>query len=147
MNSLAFSGSTYSIVVENWIQKIEKIMFVVLCADKQRVLYATFRLTGEAKHWWFAVKLLEEQRLAPVALTWGRFKEIIFDGYFPSSIRDAKMEEFLNRTQGHLTVSQYAARFVELSHFAPFMIQDEFKKAQRFERGLRQEIYELGALL
>ncbi|XP_057953923.1 uncharacterized protein LOC131148212 [Malania oleifera] len=134
-------------MAENWIQEMKKILTVLHCTDKQRVLYAIFRLTKEGERWWSVVRLLEEWRLAPVALTWERFKEIFFDHYFPSSVRDAKMEEFLNLTQGHLTVPQYAAKFVELSCFAPFMIPDEFRKAQRFERGLRQELYEQVALL
>ncbi|XP_057958406.1 transcription factor MUTE [Malania oleifera] len=37
---------------------------------------------------------------------------------------------------------QYAAKFVELSLFAPYMVPDESKKAWRFEKGLRQGIYE-----
>ncbi|XP_057953785.1 uncharacterized protein LOC131148066 [Malania oleifera] len=142
MNPPAFSGSADPIMLENWIQEIKKILTLLRYTDEQRVMYATFRLKREAERWWSTVRLLEEQRPIPIALTWGRFKEIFFDRYFPSSVRDAKMEESLNLTQGHLTVPQYTARFVDLSRFAPFMIPNEFKKAQKFERGLRQEMYE-----
>ncbi|XP_057962277.1 uncharacterized protein LOC131153844 [Malania oleifera] len=117
---------------------------VVSCS---RVLYATFKLTGEIERCWTAVKLLDEQRPVPAALTKGCFKEIFYDCYIPASVRDAKMEEFLNLTQGQLTVPQYTTKFDELSRFALFMIPDEFRKAQRFKRGLRQEIYEQVALL
>ncbi|XP_057953763.1 uncharacterized protein LOC131148035 [Malania oleifera] len=137
INSDAILRREDLIIAENWIQEIKKILTVLHCTDEQRVLYATFRLTGEANLWWFSVRLLEEQWLSQMALTWERFKEIFFDRYFPASVRDAKMEEFLNLTQGHLTVPQYIAKFMELLYFAPFMIPDEFRKAQRFERGLR----------
>ncbi|XP_057969489.1 uncharacterized protein LOC131158639 [Malania oleifera] len=147
MNPLAFLGSTYPIMVENWIEEIEKIITILCCTDEQRILYATFILRGEAKLWWSIIRLLEEQRPVTVALTWGRLKEIFFNRYFPSSLRDAKMEEFLNLTQRYLTVPQYSTKFVKLSRFSPFMIPNEFRKAQRFERRLRHEIYEQVELL
>ncbi|XP_057975372.1 uncharacterized protein LOC131162790 [Malania oleifera] len=134
----------HQVIAEIAQSSIEQVLH---CTDEQKVQYATFKLIGEAEQWWSAVKLLEEQRLVLVALTWGHFKEIFYDCYFLTSIRDAKMEEFLNLIQGHLTMPQYAAKFVELSRFAPFMIPDDFRKAQRFERGLRQAIYEQVAVL
>ncbi|XP_057948221.1 uncharacterized protein LOC131143856 [Malania oleifera] len=126
---------------------MEKILTLLHCTDEQRVLYATFRLMGEAEHWRSDVSLQEEPRLVLVALTCGRFKEIFFDRNFPSSIRDSKMEEFLNLTQGRLTVPQYTTKLVELSHCAPFIIPYEFRKALRFEKGLRHELYEQVVLL
>ncbi|XP_057958506.1 uncharacterized protein LOC131151270 [Malania oleifera] len=42
-----------------------------------------------------------------------------------------------------MTIREYAAKFVELSHFAPFLIPNEVKKARKFEKGLRRRIYEL----
>ncbi|XP_057965413.1 uncharacterized protein LOC131155975 [Malania oleifera] len=60
----------------------------------------------------------------PVAMMWGCFREVFFDRYFLASVRKAKTEEFLNSTQGQLIVQQYVTRFVELSHFAPYMVQE-----------------------
>ncbi|XP_057962236.1 uncharacterized protein LOC131153795 [Malania oleifera] len=54
----------------------------------------------------------------------------------------AKAEEFFHLTQRQLTVQQYAAKFMELSRFAPFMVPDEFQKARWFERGLKPRIHE-----
>ncbi|XP_057953808.1 uncharacterized protein LOC131148089 [Malania oleifera] len=142
MNPPSFLGGANPIVAENWVQEIEKILALLRCTDEQKVLYATFKLTEEVERWWLAVKLLEEQRSVPTMLTWEHFREIFFDRYFPNTSRDVKVEEFLNLTQGHLIVQQYAAQFVDLSRFAPYMVPDEFRKAWRFERGLRQEIFE-----
>ncbi|XP_057969591.1 uncharacterized protein LOC131158752 [Malania oleifera] len=36
--------------------------------------------------------------------------------------------------------STYVTKFIELCHFASYMVLDESKKAQRFEKGLRQGI-------
>ncbi|XP_057969532.1 uncharacterized mitochondrial protein AtMg00860-like [Malania oleifera] len=37
-----------------------------------------------------AMSLLEEQRTDSSGMSWGRFKEVFFERYFPASIRDAK---------------------------------------------------------
>ncbi|XP_057958682.1 uncharacterized protein LOC131151453 [Malania oleifera] len=83
---------------------------------------------------------VEDQWSEPAVTTWSQFREIFFDRYFPASTREAKAGEFLNLTQGYLSIQQYAIKFMELSRFALYMIPDEPKKARKFERGLRQEI-------
>ncbi|XP_057965432.1 uncharacterized protein LOC131155994 [Malania oleifera] len=107
---------------------MEKILKVLNCTEEHKVLFATFKLTGEVERWWLAVKLLEEQWAVPTIMIWRCFKEVFYDRYFPATTRNAKAEEFFNLTQGHLTVQQYDARFVELSRFSPFMVLDEYQK-------------------
>ncbi|XP_057975482.1 uncharacterized protein LOC131162892 [Malania oleifera] len=108
MNPPAFSEGANPAVAEKWEQEIEKVLMVLQCTDKQRVLYAT---------------------------------------YFPATVSEAKVVEFLNLTQGNLTVQQYTTKFIELSRFTPYVILDEVKKARIFERGFRQEIYKQVAVL
>ncbi|XP_057971400.1 uncharacterized protein LOC131160089 [Malania oleifera] len=136
-----FVGSTNLIRAENWIQEIEKILVVLRCIDEQKVLYATFKLTGEAERWWESVRMLEEQRPIQVTMTWGCFREVFFERYFPTTVKNVKMEEFMVLTQGQLMVQQYAARFMELSRFASFMVLDEVRKVWKFERFLKKEIW------
>ncbi|XP_057958532.1 uncharacterized protein LOC131151294 [Malania oleifera] len=124
-------------------QQIKEILEVHGCTDEQKVHYAAFKMAGDAKHWWLSVKLLKEQRLVKIALTWDRFKELFFDRYFPLSIREEKIEEFTNLTQGNMTVGEYAAKFVELSRFASFLILNKVRKTKKFEKGLRERLYEL----
>ncbi|XP_057975952.1 uncharacterized protein LOC131163375 [Malania oleifera] len=131
-----FLGGTNPVVTENWMQKIKKTVTVLHYTDEQRVLFTTYKLMGEAERWWTTVKLLEEQRHVLVVMTWSQFKEIFFDRYFPTTIKETKVEEFLNLT--HLTVQQYAAKFIELSCFASYIVPEEAKKERKFERGLRQ---------
>ncbi|XP_057975997.1 uncharacterized protein LOC131163428 [Malania oleifera] len=54
-----------------------------------------------------------------------------------------KIEEFTNLTQGNMTIGEYAAKFVELSHFVLFLILNEVRKAKKFDKCLRRRIYEL----
>ncbi|XP_057982315.1 uncharacterized protein LOC131167528 [Malania oleifera] len=143
MNPPTFIIGPDLVAAENWVQEIEDTMVVLDCTDEQKVHCATFKMIGDAKRWWLSAKLLEEQTLVKIALTWERFKELFFDRHFPLSIREEKIEEFTNLTQGNMTVGEYAAKFVELSRFAPFFIPNEVKKTRKFEKGMRHRIYEL----
>ena len=96
--------------------KIEKFFIVMDCSEEQKASYATFMLDKEADHWWLITKsLLEDQ--GPVL--WRRFREAFYKKYFPDSVRQQKMGEFIHLEQRDLTVAQYEAKFTELSHFSP----------------------------
>ncbi|XP_057982352.1 uncharacterized protein LOC131167571 [Malania oleifera] len=110
-----FVGSVDPVRAENWIQEIEKILDVLNSTEWQKMAFATFKLSGEAERWWVSVKKMEKNRPIPVALMWARFKDLFFEWYFLATVRNAKMEEFMNLTQESLTVQQYAAKFHELS--------------------------------
>ncbi|XP_020530129.1 uncharacterized protein LOC105421551 [Amborella trichopoda] len=60
--------------------------------------------------------------------------------YFLDSARERKEVEFIELQQGKLSVDQYAAKFVELSRYAPHIIKTEARKVNKFERGLRPDI-------
>ncbi|XP_057975456.1 uncharacterized protein LOC131162869 [Malania oleifera] len=126
---------------ENWIGEIEKILDFLNCTERHKVAFTMFKLSGEVKRWWKSMKMLEEHRPIPVALSWTRFRELFFERYFQTTIRNAKIEEFISLEQGQLTIQQYATSFQELSRFAPFMIPDEAMKAWKFQRGLKKEIH------
>ena len=48
-------------------------------------------------------------------------------------IREAKAQEFTTLSQGARSVAEYAAKFIELSRFALYMILDEGRKSRKFE--------------
>ncbi|XP_058223105.1 uncharacterized protein LOC131332820 [Rhododendron vialii] len=69
-------------------------------------------------------------------MTFAEFKTLFLDKYFPTPLRLAKEQEFLNLKHGTMMVTQYAAKFKELSRYAITSIPTEDKKARRFEWGL-----------
>ncbi|XP_057950938.1 uncharacterized protein LOC131145766 [Malania oleifera] len=147
MNPPAFLGGVNLVATENWMQEIEKTLTVLQRIDEQWVLYASYKLTDEAKRWWVATKLLEEQRPMPMDMTWSKFREIFFDRYFPATVKEAKVQEFLSLFQGSMTVQQYVVKFIEFSCFCPYIIPNEAKKARMFNRKLRRDIYRHVAVL
>ncbi|XP_057950937.1 uncharacterized protein LOC131145765 [Malania oleifera] len=137
MRPPSFAGGADPLVAENWLQDIEDMLTVLPCKDEKKVLFAMFKLTGDAKRWWRLARLLEEQRFDLVAVMWSCFKEIFFERYFLATIRSAKAMKFWHLTQGPMTIEYYVVRFVELSQFSPYLVPDEEKKARKFEKGLR----------
>ncbi|XP_028119276.1 uncharacterized protein LOC114316792 [Camellia sinensis] len=54
--------------------------------------------------------------------------------------KDKKVTEFETLRQGNKTVAKYEAQFAELARFAPHMVDTDYKKARKFEGGLRGAI-------
>jgi hypothetical protein len=83
-------------------------------------------LSGEARHWWTAKKVLLIQELgSEEAISWPRFQKEFLQQYFPKILIDAKAQEFMALTQDNMTIAQYAGRFNELACFALYMVTDE----------------------
>ncbi|XP_058202637.1 uncharacterized protein LOC131317072 [Rhododendron vialii] len=72
------------------------------------------------------------------AMTWDRFEEIFLDKYFPTPVKQALASEFMNLEQGTMTVTQYTARFEELSRYGAKIIPTDDDKARKFEWGLNE---------
>ncbi|XP_041016169.1 uncharacterized protein LOC121258691 [Juglans microcarpa x Juglans regia] len=141
MHPPTFDGQGDATLAEDWIQDIEEILHVINCTDEQKVLYSAFKLTGEAKRWWIYERTIREVEGTEI-VRWLYFKQIFLERFFPTSVQDDKAMEFANLVLGAMTVHQYAARFIELSHFAAYLIPDEEMKACKFEQGLNEKIYE-----
>ncbi|XP_011621788.1 uncharacterized protein LOC105420304 [Amborella trichopoda] len=95
-------------------------------------------LEGETEHWWRSVQQAwEEVQMVP---TWEKFLGAFNEKYFSNSVKERKEVEFIELQQGRLNIDQYAAKFLELSRYAPHIINMEARKANKFERGLRPDI-------
>ncbi|XP_023906356.1 uncharacterized protein LOC112018082 [Quercus suber] len=73
-------------------------------------------------------------------IIWVKFKGVFYDNYFPKMVREQKEREFPDLVQGSMTIEQYAAKFIELSHFGPHLILTEAKKASRFQKGFNEKL-------
>nr|CAN81227.1 hypothetical protein VITISV_038888 [Vitis vinifera] len=117
-----------------WIMKIEKFFEVIDCSVEQKASYAAYMLDKEANHWWRMTKrLLEDQ--GPIV--WSQFREAFYKKYFPDSVRQQKVGEFVRLEQRNLTVAQYEAKFTELSCFSPQLIATKEEKTLKFQDGLK----------
>ncbi|XP_058774748.1 uncharacterized protein LOC131649018 [Vicia villosa] len=123
-----------------WLKEIERIFCVMDCTPTQKVWYGTHMLASEDDDWW----LETHQRLEAVGgeITWAVFRMEFLRKYYPEDVQGKKEIEFLSLKQGSMSVTEYAAKFVELAKFYPHFdgAGAEFSKCIKFENGLRSEI-------
>ncbi|KAF5447806.1 hypothetical protein F2P56_033328, partial [Juglans regia] len=113
----------------------------VLAAAATRLLRYFVDEEDEADEWWTSTReLLLLELNDGVSITWDRFKRAFLDRYFSPALREAKARQFLDLVQGTMTVERYTATFVALSRFASYLVPDEEKKCEKFERGLQPRI-------
>ncbi|XP_028083648.1 uncharacterized protein LOC114284895 [Camellia sinensis] len=93
-------------------------------------------LKDKACRWWMFIR--EEHQ----GMNWAQFLDVFYKKYCPQSIQDRKVLEFENLKQGNKTVAEYEIQFTELAHFAPHLVDTDYKKARKFEGGLRDSILE-----
>ena len=125
---------------QKWLKEIERIFRVMECTDAQKVRFGAHMLAEEADDWWVSTRPTLED--GGEAVTWAVFSREFLRRYFPEDVRGKKEIEFLELKQGDMSVTEYAAKFVELAKFYPhYTIETaEFSKCIKFENGLRAEI-------
>jgi len=75
-----FEGTEGPNVAEAWLTDIDVLYTTLGCTDEQKVQYIVLQLTGEAKRWWTARKVLLGER---TVITWEMFKEEYNRRFFP----------------------------------------------------------------
>jgi hypothetical protein len=125
---------------QTWLKEVERIFRVMQCTDIQMVRFGTHMLAEEVDDWWVSVRPVLEDGGA--AITWVVFRREFLNWYFPEDVRGKKEIEFLELKQGDMSVTEYAAKFVELAKFYPHYTAEnaEFSKCIKFENDLRPEI-------
>ncbi|XP_061993339.1 uncharacterized protein LOC133711199 [Rosa rugosa] len=124
---------------EEWIYNLEIHFEMMDCTQVELQRVATCLLEGDARFWWDTVKRVTLPATMEL-MEWAVFKEKFLEKYFPQVERDKKELEFIQLTQGKMTVIEYETKFTKLSRFAPHMVDTDDKKARRFIGGLNSNI-------
>ena len=128
-----FQGTAYPVEARAWLKEMEKTFEIMGTEEAQKTTFATYLLKGEANFWWEAKRNLE-----PVGtVAWGRFTELFLDKYFPRFMETQMELKFLELKQENMTVTEYEAKFTELSRFVPEFVNTDAKRARRFQQGLK----------
>ncbi|MQM05537.1 hypothetical protein Taro_038349 [Colocasia esculenta] len=124
---------------ENWQEEIERIIQVMQCTNREKVVLTTFQFTKDARAWWKATSA----HLPNVAeLEWARFLEIFRGKYFSERVKEKKAAEFAALKQKGMSVAEYEAQSTRLAVYAPHLVGTERLKANRFMDGLRSMFIE-----
>ena len=130
-----FTGTTEPTKAEQWIQQMEDIFEVLGCTDREKRRMAVFQLTIEARNWWEMVKTTVGE--GPVQqMTWTIFKDKFLEKCFPDTERERREKEFIELTQGTMSVLEYHNQFEALSRFAPRLIDTPERQTRKFVKGL-----------
>ncbi|XP_028110649.1 uncharacterized protein LOC114309150 [Camellia sinensis] len=128
-----FTGVPNPMIAENWLRQIKKMLDTIgITKAADKIALALFELDDKADHWWELIKNTRDI----VSLSWNQFRELFLNIYFPSIIHQERVKEFQNLEQGNMAVTQYAAKFEELAHYATRYVANDEEKARMFEWGL-----------
>ena len=91
------------------------------CSDVQMVRFDTHMLAEEVDDWWVSTQPILQNEGA--VITWAVFRREFLRRYFPEDVRGNKEIEFLELKQGDMSITEYAAKFVELILTGPLVIR------------------------
>ncbi|GKV11452.1 hypothetical protein SLEP1_g22712 [Rubroshorea leprosula] len=97
-----------------------------------------FTLEGEVDDWWTTAQDGFSKRGEEV--TWDKFVQAFYQKYFSEAVFERKEREFMNLKQDDMTVDEYQVKFSYFMKFAPHLVNDEVRKARKFQRGLKVPI-------
>ncbi|XP_059288662.1 uncharacterized protein LOC132042046 [Lycium ferocissimum] len=104
-----FDASPGSIEPQKFIDHCEKILTTLGLKETRGVKYSTFLFSGFVESWWISIQRGRQAGLPPI--TWSKF------------------------LQGTITVTEYEAKFTDLSRYVPFLVEDPREKVRRFVDG------------
>jgi len=130
-----FTGGEKPLEAEQWLTDTTDLLNAARVPEENQVEVAKIQLKDIARTWWLA----EEARLEK-PVTWDTFSKNFYSRFFPVTAQKDMEEQFIRLRQRNKSVDEYAAEFLRLSRFAPYMITDEEKRASRFQQGLHMDI-------
>ena len=82
----AFKGGGDPMVANHWFQQVERVLEAMeITSNATRIKLAAFQLEGESQIWWDWVKVSKDVE----TMTWGEFRELFMNKFFPASARHA----------------------------------------------------------
>jgi len=130
-----FTGGEKPLEAEQWLTDTTDLLNAARVPKEDQVEVAKIQLKDIARTWWLA----EEARLEK-PITWDTFSKSFYSRFFPTTAQKDMEEQFIRLQQGNKSVDEYAAEFLRLSRFAPYMVTDEEKRASRFQQGLQLDL-------
>jgi hypothetical protein len=128
-----FSNSLDPLQADDWLKSVEKMLNIAQCTNREKVLYASGRLTGPATDWWDAYCAAHA---ATHTITWAKFSTRFRNYHIPAGLMMIKKKEFLSLKQGGMSVSEYRDKFIQLFRYAHREVDDDEKKQELFLEGL-----------
>jgi hypothetical protein len=91
-----FASSLDPLHAGDWLKSVEKMLIIAQCSNREKVLYASGRLTGPAADWWDSYTAAHD---AVDTITWAEFATQFRSYHIPVGLMKIK-KEFLSLKQG-----------------------------------------------
>jgi hypothetical protein len=118
---------------DDWLKSMEKMLNIAQCSDREKVLYASGRLTGPTADWWDSYTSAHD---AADTITWVEFATQFRNYHIESGLMKIKKKEFMSLKQGSMSVNEYHDKFIQLSRYAHDEVAEDERKQEHFIEGL-----------
>jgi hypothetical protein len=88
-----FASSLDPLHADDWLKSVEKMLNIAQCSDREKVLYASGRLTGPAADWWNSYTATHD---AVDTITWAEFNTQFKNYHIPAGLMTITKKEFLS---------------------------------------------------
>jgi TolA-binding protein len=82
-----FASSPDPLDADDWLKSMEKMLNIAQCTDREKVLYASGRLTGPAADWWDSYTVAHD---AADTITWAEFSTQFRNYHIPAGLMKIK---------------------------------------------------------
>jgi hypothetical protein len=124
-----FANSPDLLHADDWLKSVEKMLIIAQCSDREKVLYASGRLTGPSADWWDSYIAAHD---AADTITCAEFATQFRNYHIPAGLMKIKKKEFLLLKQGSMSVIEYRNRFIQLSRYALDEVAEDERKQEHF---------------
>jgi hypothetical protein len=128
-----FASSLDPLDADDWLKSMEKMLIIAQCSGREKVLYASGRLTCPAADWWDSYTAAHD---AADSITWAKFATRFRNYHIPTGLMKIKKKDFLSLKQGSMSGSDYRDKFIQLSKYAPDEVAEDERKQEHFIEGL-----------
>ncbi|XP_070020429.1 uncharacterized protein [Nicotiana sylvestris] len=106
--------------------------------ESHGVDFTTFQLEDRARRWWQSYLIGRTTGSPP--MTWDQFTQLFLDRYIPPSKMEEPRYQFEQLEKGQMSLTDYEARFSELSRYALMILPTSVERVKRFVAGLHSNI-------
>ncbi|XP_033139496.1 uncharacterized protein LOC117131493 [Brassica rapa] len=131
-----FAGSSDPIEADEWRSRLARNFSSTRCPEEYKKDIAVHFLEGDAHNWWLAL----DKRTNGTIERFSDFEVEFNHKYFPAEAWDRLESQFLDLSQGRMTVREYEEKFNRLRRYVGKELEEETVQIRRFVRGLRVEL-------
>ncbi|KAJ0565454.1 putative transcription factor interactor and regulator CCHC(Zn) family [Helianthus annuus] len=134
-----FTGEKGAVDCMVWLDKMDAVVDISGCAERDVVKYVSQSFKGEALAWWKS--LIQANGKSPLyGMSREQFVALIMENYCPQHEVERIESDFLSLVMTNLDCQAYLTNFNTLSRLVPYLVTPEPKRIARFIGGLAPEI-------